>query len=159
MNISEFKKLIREEVKQALKEGAVKDFFKDPMNAADARGWIKNPKLSDDEKRNKIKSVMKDPNKFNNLMDAFTGELKAIKEYGSESMYYSAPGGSEQIRQVSVPRTQRFTDIERWKIIAMQLSATIQDRGDDLIAVMPNQDILGTFVKPNAMGELYLYTS
>jgi hypothetical protein len=30
---------------------------------------------------------MKDPNKFNDLMDAFTGELKAIKEYGSESMY------------------------------------------------------------------------
>jgi hypothetical protein len=86
MKLFEFKKLIREEVKQALKEGAVKDFFRDPMNAADVRGWIKNPKLSDDEKRNKIKSVMKDPTKFNNLMDAFTGELKAIKEYGSESM-------------------------------------------------------------------------
>ena len=99
MNISEFKKLIREEVKQAL------------------------------------------------------------KEYGSESMYYSNPGGSEQIRQVSVPRTQKFTDIERWKIVAMQLGATIQDRGDDLIAVMPNQDVLGTFVKPNKVGELYLYTS
>jgi hypothetical protein len=84
---------------------------------------------------------------------------KAIKEYGSESMYYSAPGGSEQIRQVSVPRTQKFTDIERWKIVAMQLGATIQDRGDDLIAVMPNQDVLGTFVKPNKVGELYLYTS
>jgi len=84
---------------------------------------------------------------------------KAIKEYGSESMYYSNPGGSEQVRQVSVPRTQRFTDFERWTIIAMQLGATIQDRGHDAIAVMPNQDVLGSFVKQNNMGELYLYTS
>jgi hypothetical protein len=159
MKKSELRQIIREEVNQALKEGAVKDFFKGPMNAADVRGWIKNPKLSDDEKRNKIKSVMKDPNKFNDLMDAFTGELKAIKEYGSESMYYSAPGGSEQIRQVSVPRTQHFTDFERWKIVAMQLGATIQDRGEDAIAVMPNQDVLGSFVKQNKVGELYLYTS
>ena len=84
---------------------------------------------------------------------------KAIKEYGAESLYYSAPGGSEQIQQVSVPRTQHFTNIEKWKIVAMQLGATIQDRGDDIIAVMPNQDILGTFVKPNKVGELYLYSS
>ena len=52
-----------------------KDFFKDPMNLADARGWVRNLKLSDDEIKTKIKSVMKDPSKFNNLMDAMTDEL------------------------------------------------------------------------------------
>jgi hypothetical protein len=62
-----------------LAEG-VKDFFKDPMHAADARGWIRNPKLSDIEKRDKIKSVMKDPTKFNDLMDKFTDELGSVKK-------------------------------------------------------------------------------
>ena len=57
----------------------VKDFFKDPMSASDVRGWLKNPKLSDDEKKEKIKSKMKDPSKFNDLMDAFTDELKNLK--------------------------------------------------------------------------------
>ena len=65
--------------KKPMKE-SVKDFFKDPMQAADARGWIKNPKLSQDEKRNKIKSVMKDPSKFNDLMDEFTNELKPLQK-------------------------------------------------------------------------------
>jgi hypothetical protein len=49
------------------------------MQAADARGWIRNPKLSDTEKRDKIKSVMKDPSKFNDLMDKFTDELGNVK--------------------------------------------------------------------------------
>ena len=53
----------------------VKDFFKDPMNAADAKGWVRNLKLSDDEIKTKIKAVMKDPSKFNDLMDAMTDEL------------------------------------------------------------------------------------
>ena len=53
----------------------VKDFFKDPMNLADAKGWVKNLKLSDDEIKTKIKAVMKDPSKFNDLMDAMTDEL------------------------------------------------------------------------------------
>jgi len=65
---------------QFLNEGIqVKDFFKDSMNAADARGWIFNIKMTDEEKKEKIKSVMKDPTKFNDLMDAFTDELKSIK--------------------------------------------------------------------------------
>ena len=63
-----------------LSEGTVKDFFKDPMHAADARGWIKNNKLSDTEIKDKIKAVMKDPSKFNKLMDAFTDELKTVRE-------------------------------------------------------------------------------
>jgi hypothetical protein len=53
----------------------IKDFFKDPMNLADAKGWVRNLKLSDDEIKTKIKSVMKDPSKFNDLMDAMTDEL------------------------------------------------------------------------------------
>lgn len=65
--------------KKPIKE-VVKDFFKDPMHAADVRGWIKNPKLSQDEKKNKIKSVMKDPSKFNDLMDEFTNELKPLQK-------------------------------------------------------------------------------
>jgi hypothetical protein len=52
-----------------------KDYFKDPMNLADAKGWVRNLKLSDDEIKTKIKSVMKDPSKFNDLMDAMTDEL------------------------------------------------------------------------------------
>ncbi len=59
---------------------AVKDFFKDPMHAADARGWVKNPKLTDAQRRDKIKAVMKDPSKFNKLMDAFTDELGSVKK-------------------------------------------------------------------------------
>ena len=52
-----------------------KDYFKDPMHLADARGWVRNLKLSDDEIKAKIKSVMKDPSQFNDLMDAMSDEL------------------------------------------------------------------------------------
>ena len=72
--------------KKPMKE-SVKDFFKDPMQAADARGWIKNPKLSQDEKKDKIKSVMKDPSKFNDLMDEFTNELKPLQKSMKESLH------------------------------------------------------------------------
>jgi hypothetical protein len=53
---------------------------------------------------------------------------------------------------------QRFSNLERWKIIAMQMGATIQDRGDDWIAVMPNQDKIGTYSKLNSFGTLELYS-
>jgi hypothetical protein len=154
MKVSEFRKLIREEIRKSIKEGTVKDFFKDSMNAADARGWIKNPKLSDDEKRNKIKSVMKDPTKFNDLMDAFTGELKAIKEDGSESLYYQDAVGNKPAGKL---RMQHIDDVEKWKITAMQIGAIVKDRGDDWIAVMPNQDVLGTYSKVLQSGELAIY--
>jgi hypothetical protein len=52
-----------------------KDYFKDPMHLADAKGWVRNLKLSDDEIKAKIKAVMKDPAKFNDLMDAMSDEL------------------------------------------------------------------------------------
>ncbi len=79
-----------ETMKKALqdKESAegVKDFFKDPMHAADARGWIDNKKLSDSQKRDKIKAVMKDPSKFNELMNAFTDELDKVKNRFSKNI-------------------------------------------------------------------------
>jgi hypothetical protein len=66
-------KLVSESVvNEAMK---AKDYFKDPMNLADAKGWVRNLKLSDDEIKSKIKSVMKDPAKFNDLMDAMSDEL------------------------------------------------------------------------------------
>lgn len=69
----------RSVISKKLSEGTVKSFFKDPMHAADARGWIKSTKLSDTERKDKIKAVMKDPSKFNDLMDAFGDELGNIK--------------------------------------------------------------------------------
>ena len=81
---------------------------------------------------------------------------KQLHEYGSESMYYSAPGGIEQIGSIPEIRVQHFDDYERWKVISMQLGATIQDRGDDWLAVLPNQDKLGTFSKRNNYGTLTL---
>jgi hypothetical protein len=91
--------------KKPMKE-SVKDFFKDPMQAADARGWIKNPKLSQDEKRNKIKSAMKDPSKFNDLMDEFTDELKIFKKPMKESV-------KDQIKKAvkEVLKEKKFLDL------------------------------------------------
>ena len=83
---------------------------------------------------------------------------KAIKEYGSESMYYSAPGGYEQIHKTRIPRTQKYSNYEKWKVTALQIGAVVSDRGDDYIAIMPNQDVLGTFDKLTKIGELYLFT-
>ena len=79
---------------------------------------------------------------------------KALKEaYGMESMYYSAPAGTEQVPAKDV-HVQRYDNLERWKITALQMGAVIQDRGDDWIAVMPNQDKLGTFSKMTYFGTL-----
>lgn len=79
---------------------------------------------------------------------------KAIAEaYGMESIYYSAPAGYEQIKSKEL-QVKRFDNLEQWKVEAMQRGATIQDRGDDWLAVMPNQDKLGTFSKMNQSGTL-----
>ena len=82
---------------------------------------------------------------------------RGLLEYGSELMYYSAPGGVEQIDTAKPPRVQHFENSERWKVIAMQLGAVIQDRGDDWIAVMPNQDKIGTFNKMSQFGTLTIF--
>jgi hypothetical protein len=85
---------------------SVKDFFKDPMQAADARGWIKSPKLSQDEKKDKIKSAMKDPSKFNDLMDEFTNELKPLQKLMKESV-------KDQIKRaiMEVLKEKKFPDL------------------------------------------------
>jgi hypothetical protein len=82
---------------------------------------------------------------------------KVLKEYGMESLYYGSPGGFEQIGSKQELRIQHYTNLEKWKVVAMQLGATIQDRGDDFLAVMPTQDPLGTFVKELQQGTLHLY--
>lgn len=79
---------------------------------------------------------------------------RQLREYGSESLYYSAPGGFEQIGKASAPVVQQYTNPEKWKIVAMQQGAIIQDRGEDWIAVMPNQDKIGTFNKMTQYGTL-----
>ena len=81
-----------------------------------------------------------------------------LREYGSESLYYSAPGGSEQIGRGQQLHIQHYDNLEKWKVVAMQLGAVIQDRGEDFLAVMPNQDKLGTFSKSLQLGTLSLYS-
>ena len=83
---------------------------------------------------------------------------KELREYGSESLYYSAPGGSEQIGSRQQLRIQRYDNLEKWKVVAMQIGSIIQDRGEDYLAVMPNQDKLGTFSKSLQIGTLNLYS-
>ena len=80
---------------------------------------------------------------------------KVIKEYGSSSIYFT-PSGFEQMSQNKETQLQRFENLEKWKIRAMQLGAVIKDRGDDVIAVMPNQDKIGSFDKMTSSGQLYL---
>jgi len=80
---------------------------------------------------------------------------KVIKEYGSSSIYFT-PSGFEQMSQNKEAQLQRFEDLEKWKIRAMQLGAVIKDRGDDVIAIMPNQDKIGSFDKMTSSGQLYL---
>lgn len=80
---------------------------------------------------------------------------KAVKEaYGMELPYYSAPAGFEQANKIPEKRMQRFTDHEKWQVIAMQLGAVIKDRGEDWIAVLPNNKVLGTFGKMTRIGTL-----
>jgi hypothetical protein len=79
---------------------------------------------------------------------------KAIKEDGSESLYYQDAVGRKPSGQL---RMQHIDDVEKWKITAMQIGAIVKDRGDDWIAVMPNQDVLGTYSKVLQSGELAIY--
>lgn len=76
------------------------------------------------------------------------------QEYGSELLYYSAPGGFEQIKQSRPLRKQPFENFERWKVIALQLGARVINRGDDWKAEMPSGEVLGTFSKIVGYGTL-----
>lgn len=81
-------------------------------------------------------------------------EIRAqLEAYGSEQIYFT-PSGFEQMQRAPERLVKRFENPEKWKIYAMQLGATIQDRGDDWIAVMPNQDKIGTFSKMNQYGTI-----
>ncbi len=95
--------------------------------------------------------------KKSELIKIIREEVKrTIKEYGSESIYFS-PGGFEQLERNPEPaRVQRFNSYESWEVNAKQLGAIIQDRGEDWIAIMPNQDKIGTFSKINRIGTLSL---
>jgi len=95
--------------------------------------------------------------KRSELLKIVREEIQSVvKEYGMESMYF-APGGFEQIGQKAEPaRIQRFSSYETWEVAAKQHGAIVQDRGEDWIAVMPNQDKLGTFSKINQIGTLSL---
>lgn len=77
-----------------------------------------------------------------------------LEAYGMEQIYF-APSGFEQMTQAPAERLiKRFDNPEQWRIYAMQLGATIQDRGDDWLAIMPNQDKIGTFSKMNQYGTI-----
>lgn len=81
---------------------------------------------------------------------------KHIREaYGVETIQFANPAGFEQLRKRE-SRNQRFTDMEKWKVIAQQLGATVKDRDDDLIAILPNRKVLGTFNKLSNFGSLLI---
>jgi hypothetical protein len=92
--------------------------------------------------------------KKSQLIQIIREEISAIiKEYGQELIYFS-PMGVEQTQANADIIDRKFEDFEAWKVNALQKGATVTDRGDDWIAVMPNQDLLGKFDKATQMGNL-----
>lgn len=81
---------------------------------------------------------------------------KQLYENGSESMYF-APSGFDQISRATDLHIQRYTNFTKWQVIALQKGAVVQDRGDDWIALLPNQDKLGTFSKITQTGIISTY--
>jgi hypothetical protein len=92
--------------------------------------------------------------KRSQLIQIIREEVSAvIKEYGQELIYFS-PMGVEQTQANADIINRKFEDFEAWKVNALQKGAVVTDRGDDWIAVMPNQDLLGKFDKATQMGNL-----
>lgn len=93
--------------------------------------------------------------KKSELVKIIREEIRSvIKEFGSETLYFT-PSGFEQLGRKPEPaRVQRFSSYESWEVNAKQLGAIVQDRGEDWIAIMPNQDKIGTFSKINNIGTL-----
>ena len=92
--------------------------------------------------------------KKSQLIQIIREEVSAvIKEYGQELIYFS-PMGVEQTQANADIIDRKFEDFEDWKVNALQKGAVVTDRGDDWIAVMPNQDLLGKFDKATQMGNL-----
>lgn len=81
---------------------------------------------------------------------------RVIHEYGMEQIYFT-PGGFEQVGQAKEKRLQRYSNPEKWRVVAMQLGAVIKDRGDDWIAELPDGKILGTFGKMTQYGTLTFF--
>lgn len=77
----------------------------------------------------------------------------ALKEYGMETMYFANPGGFEQMPKPSAGPV-KFDNLDKWKVYAQQRGATLTDRGDDWIAVLPDTTVLGTFNKMSSLGSL-----
>lgn len=77
-----------------------------------------------------------------------------ITEYGMENLYYNSPGGFESMSKTPYANVIRFDNKEKWQIAAQQMGAVVKDRGDDYAAIMPNQDLVGTFSKMNQNGTL-----
>jgi hypothetical protein len=92
--------------------------------------------------------------KKSQLIQIIREEVSAvIKEYGQELIYFS-PMGVEQTQANADIIDRKFEEFEDWKVNALQKGAVVTDRGDDWIAVMPNQDLLGKFDKATQMGNL-----
>jgi hypothetical protein len=88
------------------------------------------------------------------LIKIIREEVSAVlKEYGQELIYFS-PQGFEQIQQHADIHVRKYSDFEQWKVNALQKGAVVTDRGDDWIAVTPNQDLLGKFDKATQLGTL-----
>lgn len=96
---------------------------------------------------------MKKSEFLNIIREEIKRELR--EAYGMEQMYF-APSGFEQMNNAPGKVLQRYDNVEKWKVIAMQLGAVIRDRGDDWIAEMPDQTKIGVFSKINQYGTLTL---
>mgnify|MGYP003352617246 CR=1 FL=1 len=77
-----------------------------------------------------------------------------IAEYGAENLYYNSPGGFESMAKTPYTNILHFDNKDKWQVTAQQMGAVVMDRGDDWAAIMPNQDLLGTFSKMNGNGTL-----
>jgi len=75
--------------------------------------------------------------------------------YGSGQLMFS-PAGFEQMNQKRPIRTQRYDKQEEWEIVAKQLGAVVTDRGNDWVAVLPDDTVIGTFMKTMQYGTLKL---
>jgi hypothetical protein len=92
--------------------------------------------------------------KKSQLIKIIREEVSAVlKEYGQELIYFS-PMGVEQIKKPAEVQLRKYNNFEAWKVNALQRGATVTDRGEDFIAVMPNNDLLGTYSKATQLGTL-----
>jgi hypothetical protein len=80
---------------------------------------------------------------------------KGLREFYGPGEYF-APAGFGEMGRAPEKRVQRYDNLERWKIVAMQIGAVVQDRFEDFVAVMPDQTKIGTFNKLTQSGTLNL---